>query len=160
MMIQFNKAEKRMSYNGTSISAWNRVRRLAEGTRAKDKRTDVVKTSPLSGEPTPYDPHYFPNGTWNITAINAHPAEDTYLHPFFISTDAWQTVNTWTLDPDGTYGQETSQTQEDSAYGIHFSSSNTTLGCIRIEFESDLLALVHAIEECWRAGEAVQITVS
>ncbi len=162
MIIKFDKSDKKITYGTKTISAWNKVRRIAEGTRTKHKSSEVVKTEPVKGEPKPYDPQYFPNGAWKITGIVPHPDKknDSYLYPFFIATDAHQPVKIWTVEKDGSYGVETAEVQEDSGYGIHFSSSSTTLGCIRIELEKDLLDLVAAIKTALAKKEAIQIVVS
>ena len=54
----------------------------------------------------------------------------------------------WDLDEDGGYLKEIPhRLVRDEDYGLHCSSSKTTLGCIRITHEKDLLWLVDLINE-------------
>jgi hypothetical protein len=98
----------------------------------------VVTTEP-EGQTTadPFMPRYFPSGVWNLYQILAHDVNEPYLYPFFISTDAEQLVETWALDERGGYDHPTGQQVMDTGYGLHNSSSHTTLGCLRVGPVSD-----------------------
>jgi hypothetical protein len=151
-MIIFKRGREQLTYNGKTIWAWNRVRSLANKKRLL---TEVVYSEPTDALPAPYDPVLFPIGTWEI----GQPVTRTekYLAPFFIPTNAVQRVTTYELQS-GIY-YKPNGTQVDGGYGIHFSTSSTTLGCIRVAEEKDLLALVEWINEVLRSGESVKITV-
>ena len=103
---------------------------------------DVVYTIP-GGKP--YMPRQFPLGVWKILGVRAKT--NPYLAPFYIVTDAWQTVEEWSLDDEGTYLAPTGRMVGDSGYGIHFSTSSTTLGCIKIINKSDLVLLAKMVGE-------------
>ena len=124
------------------------------------KKEEVVRTEPFDSKELaqPYDPKVFPDGNWVVTAVVAKDAKDTYLHPYFIATTARQEVDLWnTIDEK--YTTPSGKKQMDAGYGIHFSSSNTTLGCIRIANKQDLLDLVAAVQKAFSKGEIVEFIV-
>lgn len=155
MEIVFKRSKEQMIYNGKTIWAWNRVRNLENGLRG---RTEVVFTEPFDQkeDAKPYSPQLFPVGRWQVYRPKSKP-DDKYLAPFFIPTSATRIVPTWKVNS-GHYIEQ-SGTQLDSDYGIHFSTSSTTLGCIRIGQESDLLDLVNAIRTVLDKGDSVWISV-
>jgi hypothetical protein len=104
----------------------------------------------------PYMPRMFPFGVWNIVAVL--PKTDPYEAPLFISTDAFQRVDEWT-EGQGHYGEKTGTQVEDYGYGLHNSTSLTTLGCGRITKNSDLMALVGVIKEAQARNEPVTLVV-
>lgn len=93
----------------------------------------------------PYMPTGFPSGKWRVGKPESRT--NPYLAPFFIPTNAWQMVNEWTLEPDGSYGSPTARKVRDEGYGIHFSTSSTTLGCLKVVNKGDLIDLVRRINE-------------
>lgn len=113
------------------------VRNLSNQRRAKN---EVVRTIP---DNKPYNPQIFPVGKWSI----GMPLKrgDKYKAPYFIPTNAEQKVHVWALDADGNYDHKTKKTVIDKAYGLHFSTSKTTLGCIKICNEKDLLFLANIL---------------
>lgn len=111
--------------------------------RNREDPEEVVMTIPGR---VPYMPMGFPTGTWKVG--NPIVKSNPYLAPYFIPTDAWQMVTEWTLEPDGSYGQPTARKVRDEGYGIHFSTSNTTLGCLKVVNKMDLLMLAKLISEC------------
>ena len=131
------------------IAVSNKVR-----LRAKDNREDVVRTMP-SG--VPYMPIGFPRGSWKVTGVR--PKTDPYTAPYFIATDAHAMVPEWGLDVDGSYGAPTGRLVPDSGYGIHYSTSTTTLGCLKVINKSDLLTLVQLINARMAKGETVALIV-
>ena len=151
-MIVFKRGKEQLTYDGKTIWAWNKVRSLANKKRLL---TEVVYSEPLDGRPFPFDPKLFPLGTWEV--YQPVSRTDKYLAPFFIPTSARQNVTTYSLQ-DGIYYKENG-IQLDGGYGIHFSTSSTTLGCIRVAEEKDLLALADWISEQIKRGESVKITV-
>lgn len=104
-------------------------------------------------------PAVFPIGTWAIG--DPLPQIDPYEAPFFIPTDAHALINEWTIiQYDGTeYGEQTDNRVMDWGYGLHFSSSRSTLGCLKIENKDDLLYLVSNINDAHKSGEIVQLVV-
>lgn len=151
MTLQFSKSKELITVGDKQIVAWTRVRNELNGRRPlPDHLPDVVYTEPVQH---PYMPRRFPVGRWKVGKPVAHKPEESYLYPFFIPTDAWQIVEIWKLKANGQYDKPTGATYTDSGYGLHFSTSPTTLGCIRIEKIDDLLWLVSLIrnstEDIW-----------
>jgi len=87
-----------------------------------------------------YQPQPFPPGKWQV--LRVEPNNDPYTAPYFIATDAHQVVTCL----DGSL-------VEDWGYGIHFSTSLTTWGCLRVTLEADLRWLVSVIA----IGEQVEV---
>jgi hypothetical protein len=84
-------------------------------------------------------PRSFPVGNWQVTGFKEHPdptENHGYLYPVFIATDAVNLVPEWELDGSGHYFRETGRMVEDWDNGLHFSTSDWTDGCLRIEFEA------------------------
>jgi hypothetical protein len=92
----------------------------------------------------------FPVGKWPIG--KPLPRTAPYTAPFFIPTDAFQMLPVWEIK-DGKYVKATDKLIRDSGYGLHFSTSNTTLGCIKIINRDDLLMLVDDINNVLYNGE-------
>ncbi len=132
--------------------------------RAKDIPADCVVRNELNGRRHLHDPKQviyamtedpyhkypvmprsFPAGAWHV--YRPRMRQDKYLAPYFIPTEAEQYLPVWALDENGGYDHATSEHVLDLGYGVHFSISRTTIGCIRIHSESDLLWLVHQINE-------------
>jgi hypothetical protein len=138
----------------------NKVRNELNGLRKLHDKKEVVYTEPNNGSmKVPYMPRTFPSGTWFITNIEPHPANEGYLHPFYINTDAWQFVEEWSLDANGGYDKPTGDMVQDAFYGLHFSMSPTTLGCIRIAQRADLEWLVDRLQEEKRNNNLVSIII-
>jgi len=159
-------------YNDAGVEVWsapvfNEVRTRPfdkpENERKLHLKKEVVTTQPTNGKPVAYMPHHFPAGNWKITGIFAHDESDTYLHPFFIATTAGCSVEKWELDATGGYDHGTGVMVNDSGYGLHSSSSRTTLGCIRIgkvNDSSDLEALVNIIRPVIDANKDVDLIIT
>lgn len=157
MILKWAKSRNLLSAGGKVIAVTCNVRNELNGQRTTQNPEDVVYSLPPDGSsPVPYMPRTFPIGKWRITGIKAKSS--AYLAPFFISTDAWQMVPEWTLELDGTYGEPTGCTVKDAGYGLHFSSSSTTLGCGKIILKEDLIWLVEMIKGC--GNEVVFLEVS
>jgi hypothetical protein len=161
MMIyaNFNK-----NYDGNLIigpakySCWNYVRTLKDKTRFSNQ---VVRSVP-SGQP--YDPHHFPAGVWDIIGVRWQNVENFDVNtygPCKIITTAHQMVPVWELDEEGDYKCESPELKEvdDTAYWLHFSKSNTTLGCIHLASASDAQKIGKFVEDTLWSGEKIQIGV-
>ena len=104
-----------------------------------------VKTKPVRGISNWYYPRNFPKGIWNIEKSIPKDGSDKYLGKVFIPTDAVQEVPVYgpTTSPMPTKDNETELNpigmQLDTAYGFHFSASNTTLGCGRTDTQENAL---------------------
>jgi hypothetical protein len=123
------------------------------------KKNQVVKTIPGG---YPYNPKIFPVGIWIIgrpRPIERTEAEFDYKEPYYIPTDARQKVDVWALDNAGNYDHKTKKQVTDKAYGLHFSKSGTTLGCIKIESRTDLLFLVNIIQAEISKGNVCKLEV-
>jgi hypothetical protein len=150
MIIKWVKGSSYLTADTLKIDCWCDVRTVANGRR---KRHEVVYSIPGK---QPYDPVTFPKGKWMVE----RPEKRTvpYLAPWFIPTTAWCEVSTYGADKIG-YTIPTGYTTIDRGYGLHYSTSGTTLGCIRIAKESDLLLLVELINKTLDAGELVTLEV-
>ncbi len=127
------------------LTAWGRlipcscdVRNLENGRRLRDQ---IVYTIPHG---RPYSPQIFPPGLWQIGY--PRPRTDCYRKPVFIPTNAARMTKVWET-AGGEYIRETDEWTLDEDYGLHASCSPTTLGCIRVDKESDIL---------WIAGKVRQ----
>ena len=139
----------------------NRIRTLREGTRP---RSQVIRSIP---DGLPYDPQPFPKSVWNVYAVQWQTDETKKISnfdydeygPVKIRTDAWCMVNVWELDQDGDYLRATDKKVKDTAYLLHWTKYNTTLGCIKIERVQDAVTIGKIIERALNSGEKVQIEV-
>jgi hypothetical protein len=112
--------------------------------------------------PKPYMPQPFPVGAWNIKmpyAVDPNDKEYGYKGPWMIPTDAWQMVQVWSLDAAGGYYKPTDEWVKDWGYALHFSLSRTTLGCIRIVNEGDMMHMKIMVENCILRNEPVILEV-
>ena len=154
MILTWDRDAEMLVAGSRRIRAWSQVRNELNGLRPnlekiKRGKSDVFYTTTASGERgVPSMPRAFPVGKWKILGIIPHPdrANDGYLWPFYIATDAWQMLDEWELDSNGVYERKTGKRVPDYAYGLHFSSSDWTQGCIRIGSESDLRWLVEQVK--------------
>lgn len=140
--LKFDHKQNVLEAFGRSIPATCDVRNELNGRRHEDQ---VVYTIPGKAA---YQPRKFPKGLWKIG--RPEPRTDKYLAPYFIPTDAWQEVTVWEIKNENDiekYVRPTIRKEIDRAYGLHYSTSNTTSGCIRIGSEADLLWLVAQIKQ-------------
>jgi len=119
------------------------------------RKNEVVRSIPSQ---KPIQPRTFPVGTWRIDTPVARDTD--YLRPFFIPTNAWQMLPVWTLDSTGSYKEVSNEVTRDEGYGLHFSTSPTTAGCIKILKKEDLLFLVEQIKPILKAGGTIYLEVS
>lgn len=149
MKLSWDKADDFLLAGDRKIRCWSKVRNELNGLRPRAGKPDVFYTTTIGGNKgVPSMPRAFPVGKWKILGIIPHPdrANDGYLWPFYIATDAWQMLDEWELDSNGVYERKTGKRVPDYAYGLHFSSSDWTQGCIRIGSESDLRWLVEQVK--------------
>ena len=156
MKVRWNSRTGKLSFGNTNITAICDVRNELNGRRELTEKPVHAENADGS-EGRAYMPRWFPLGTWKIVAII--PKADPYEAPEFISTDAHQLVDEWT-EVGGRYGEKTGRQVEDYGYGLHNSTSLTTLGCGHILQPADRAAFVAAIQTAWANGEDVSITVS
>lgn len=158
MIIKFSHVLGILSVDGQTMEASCHVRNDINGERELLKPSEVVYA--MTGnryDKKPYMPSKFPAGIWQVFA----PQERTspYLAPYFIPTNAKQLVHVWALDDDGGYAEQTEERVMDHGYGLHYSVSPTTLGCIRICNKNDLMLLVRTVEAAIDRKEYVTIEV-
>ena len=142
MKIAYSYATKMLTGDNFVIPSWSKVRNELNGLRPRNPLypgiTDVYRAT---GN-IPAMPRIFPVGQWKITGFKDHPdpAEDHgYLYPVFIRTNAVSMVPEWTVDPvTGLYVKATGRMIPDSDLGLHFSSSDWTQGCMRVDTEAHI----------------------
>ncbi len=154
----FNSAAQTLTCGGLICKAWSKVRNELNGQR--ELTSIAVRSERENGEPgVPYMPRVFPKGVWRVTHVVDVDVSEPYLYPYFIATDAHQPVEEWSTKYDGTYDKPTGRMVEDFGYGLHFSTSPTTLGCGRVERKDDIEALVEIVKPLLKAGEVVELEV-
>jgi hypothetical protein len=155
VVITWKLDEGKESYDDQVIDVVCSVRNELNGLRHLYE--PVVYTENKDGaRGIPYMPRPFPKGKWKILAIL--PKTNGYEAPEFISTDACQLVEKWTV-VNGRYGAPTGEMVMDYGYGQHNSTSSTTLGCGRILLSSDRAKLTAILKPKLAAGEVCYLEV-
>lgn len=149
--IKWSKKNKYLTAFGRKLKCSCIVRNEVNGWRKSDQ---VVRSIPKE---LPFQPRQFPNGEWVVGTPVMR--DDTYKAPWFIPTNAEQFLPVWEVRK-GKYIKPTNEKTLDKGYGLHFSTSNTTLGCIKINRKKDLLFLVEQINKAHFKGETVKIEVT
>ena len=149
-----------LKYWDVSIRVICNVRNELNGERSLSE--SPVHSEDKNGDNgVPYMPRPFPLGVWNVLAIL--PKTNPYEAPEFISTDACQLVDEWItgLDLAGKqhYIKPSGNQVMDYGYGLHNSTSDTTLGCGKIDLREDRANLTMAIQSAFDKGEAVTLEV-
>lgn len=146
--------------NNRSYEISCNVRTLGNGLRLSH---EVIYSIP---DGKPYMPTKFPSGKWNFTGVlwqkdvNGNKLFDYNTYgPCKLLTNAFQFVKVWGLDTEGDYLEETPEVVRDSCYWFHYSSSGSTLGCIRIRTDSDAIVLGKLVESALSRGEPCNIEV-
>jgi hypothetical protein len=156
MIITANRPTGKLILSDKQFGITNSVRCLRDGTR---QRSEVIRTIPGN---LPYDPVPFPSGKWKITSLDWQKKKGfdpkTY-GPVKIRTDAWQWVRVWELDNDGDYLRESEEEIQDNGYLLHYSTSKTTLGCIRLASPEDAIEIAQLIQDCFDRKETVELEV-
>ena len=141
MTLTWNKHEPFLLADNRKIPCWSKVRNEINGLRPKPNIPDLVYSLGKDGRKEhPIMPRPFPAGVWKITGFIEHhdKEKDGYLYPVYIATDAYQMLDIWTLDEAGRYLSNTHEKIADYFYGLHFSNSDWTQGCLRIAREDDI----------------------
>jgi len=155
MKLTWARDASTLQYGDKSIRVVCDVRNELNGERLLSEAP--VKTEQADGsDGVPYMPRPFPLGEWKVTGIL--PKTNPYEAPEFISTDSWQFVDEWT-EANGHYGAKSGNQVQDFGYGLHNSTSSTTLGCGRIIETQDRADLADAIRSAMDAGETVILEV-
>jgi hypothetical protein len=151
-----------LQYGDKSIRVVCDVRNELNGERLPSEHP-VYSEKADGSQGLPFMPRPFPLGEWKVLAVL--PKTSPYEAPEFISTDAHQPVPVYDIVEDQTdshgvhYGNPTGEYIEDFGYGLHNSTSSTTLGCGRIVENQDRADLTAAIRAAMDAGEAVILEV-
>lgn len=138
MILSWKRHEPFLTAGNRTIPCSCNVRNELNGQRDGE---DIVYSMP---DHYPYMPRPFPIGIWDIG--KPEPRVNKYLAPFFIPTNARQVLPIWSI-LDGAYDAPTAEHITDWGYGLHYSESTTTLGCIKIHSRDDLLWLVEQLKK-------------
>jgi hypothetical protein len=162
MTLRFFNELKKLEVEGKgfkrNIKADCIVRNELNGWRKLHIKKEVIlgiTQNPYPGPPVM--PREFPKGRWEV--YSPLPRTGGYLAPYFIPTDAEQYLETWDLDENGGYNKPNGGKILDIGYGLHFSTSNTTVGCIKIHEKDDLIWLKNLVEEHREEGQRVWLEV-
>lgn len=148
-----------LTAGGIVFQVNNIVRSDKDGTRSLEKKSELVFPI-INGEydyKRPVMPHHFPKGKWQITEIQ-YTTDPTFA-PVKIKTNAHQRLPVWTIDPDGSYGHETTEMVDDWGYYFHASWSRTSQGCGIISTQKAALKLAKLCETALAKGEAISLEV-
>lgn len=153
----WKRGEMSMTAFGHEIGCSCNVRNLENKWRQRDQV--VFSTNHDGSMGVPYSPQMFPVGLWLVGEPEVET--DPYLAPWFIPTNAYQYVKRWTvIERDKlVYDEETDDWVSDWAYGLHCSTSPTTLGCIRIDLHYELRRMRDEIVFMRKAGRSVTLEV-
>lgn len=149
--IKANLSKGTLEAFGSVIDISCIVRNELNGWRKKDQ---VVYSIP---DNKPIQPRQFPKGLWAVGKPDPRVGE--YLAPFFIPTSAWQYLPIWELDSNKCYLKASSKNCKDIGYGLHYSESTSTQGCIKINKLDDLLWLVTEIKNHQSLGDVIILNV-
>jgi hypothetical protein len=155
--ITWAKSEGALYCATTRVVCWSKVRNELNHLRPysplKEGKTDVYyATGHVPAMPRP-----FPIGIWRITGFKEHPdptENHGYLYPVFIRTNAVSKVPEWELDENKLYKRPTGRMIDDYDLGLHFSTSDWTQGCIRIDTEDNIRWLWQVLT----AGDTLIVT--
>ena len=158
MILKWKQGDTVLFADEIPIECSCNVRNELNGKRPKPDRNprDEVVMSIPDGEPVM--PRMFPVGEWNV--YMPKPKTSPYLAPYFIPTDAVAHLPIWVLDEDGMYEYQSEVTIRDIGYGLHYSTGDTTWGCIKIKYRSALMKLAQDIELALMSGDTVKIGVT
>ena len=148
-----------LTAGGIVFQVNNKVRSDKDGTRSLDKKSELVFPI-VNGEydyARPVMPHHFPKGKWKITDLQY--TEDPTFAPVKIKTNAHQKLPVWTIDPDGSYGHETTEMVDDWGYYFHASWSKTSQGCGIISSQKAALKLANLCKQAFAKGESISLEV-
>lgn len=158
--LRWKRGDISMDALGRTIEASCDVRTLANGRRRRNEVVFTTTRSRKSG--VPYDPTYFPVGLWVLTAVETTDPPNPYLGPKFIRTDAYQKVERWDVEQQEAlwYLQPSGEYVFDYGYLIHYSSSPTTLGCLKVHSLDEMLRLCEHVEAALKEGRDMTLEVA
>ena len=163
MVITYNRRKNELTVKNKlctkKIKASCLVRNELNGWRRKHIKSEVVRALSKHNTLTdsPVMPRQFPKGKWKVTTVEKR--HDEYRAPYIILTDAWQYLDVWSLDGQGGYKKNTDKKVADFQYGIHYSTSNTTTGCIKIEQKDAMIKLAELVLKQRLKGKEVYVNV-
>ena len=152
--IKANLEKGIMEAFGSTIKISCIVRNELNRWRPRANTPDICFSVP---DQKPIMPRQFPKGTWQVGKPDARSTP--YLAPFFVPTNATQYLPIWKLDSRGYYVEPMKFTTLDKGYGFHYSTSNTTEGCIKILSHTDLLWLVTQIKNYQAMNDTIELVV-
>lgn len=159
MNVLYDIKKRTLTAGGIVFKVNNFVRSNRDNTRALDKKSELV--FPIIGGEYDYKrpvmPGHFPKGHWLITGVEY--TEDTTFAPVKIKTNAHQRLKVWTIDPDGSYGEETEETVDDWCYYFHASWSRTSQGCGIMETKKAALKFAKLCEDTWSKNDTIKLEV-
>ena len=145
--IEWKQNSDRLKFAGKTFMVSCKVRNEINKLRTADNIFYTVSNNGTKGSPS--QPRIFPVGNWRVTGFRTVSATEDpkrYKLPIFISTNAHQPLDIWEVK-DGKYIKNTGQKTEDYAYGLHYSESDYTQGCIRILLLSELFTFVNLFKK-------------
>lgn len=157
MKIFFSHSAKKLTIEGMEYEAKAACPLLTVRDKTRSPR-NMARTTP--GD-EPYDPMRFPVGTWVV--FDVRPREDSYRAPFFIATTAKQRVEVWSVKDSGgetVYDKPSGRFVVDEGYGIHYSLSPTTQGCIKVYDRALLEELAALVQAAIKNRELVTLIVT
>lgn len=151
MTITYKRDENKLVFGSKEFTVTNLVRNELNGLRRLHEASEVRYTVNADRSPgKPYMPRKFPKGVWEITGTEYQKDKKFDLHDYGlvrIRTNAHQKVQLWSLGVDGGYDKPIQEFADDFGYLFHYSESNSTLGCGRIDSQANALALADLCEE-------------
>ena len=157
MKVIWNRDAEDLEINGIHFKVWCHVRNEIDPKyiRRLHDPNEVVFAI-VNGVQTkiPYMPRKFPKGTFEIITVEFVPKTDQQkdFWPVKIRTNASQDVEVWELDENKGYKKGTGKFVRDGGLLIHYSWSNTTLGCGREESEIQVRKLAQMIIDGFSTG--------
>jgi len=158
MKLIWNRDKEDLEFNGVHFKVWCHVRNEIDPLyiRKLHEPKEVIFAI-VNGAQTkiPYMPRKFPKGIHEILSVEFVPKTDGQKDywPVKIRTTATQDVEVWELDENKGYKKGTGRFVRDGGYLIHFSWSNTTLGCGREESETQVRKLAELIIDGFNSGK-------
>lgn len=158
MTITYKRDENQIIFGSKVFTVTNRVRNEIDpaNVRRIGVASEVRYTVNADRSPgKPYMPRKFPKGVWEITGVEYQKDKGFDVHDYGqvrIRTNAHQKVQLWSIDVNGGYNKPLQEFVDDYGYLFHYSESNTTLGCGRIDTQPNALALADLCLDAMKNG--------